>query len=491
MRPILHGLLQAVRRPRTHALGLALAALMLSACGGGDASGSAGLAPVPQSQAKALETAGAPVSEQATGAPATTSKAAATSEDDLVEADVTAEAPDAPSVIPDSVPGLVAGPVQTVDTGPAGSRVVRAVGALAGGGHAVVWAAPLPDSPTAAWTLWVQAFDPLGAKVGAAAMLDVGSELQDPRNASALVRPEGEVAVGWLGERMTGPIDIQTTVYTAMFALDGHAKFGPKTLDTHLFGGFLPRADRLGGPIAMALGTDGSYLQGWRYVPGSYLGRQPEFRIVRLAADVEPLGWLQHLPHRDLPGDLRSLDRLRLTTLDEGGWVASFPDTVIEGDVLRVVGRVVQNDVARPLGVPEPGTLAPGAWVLDLRRHGSVLFADRFGATPDTPVAPFSMHFNRLGVEQDPVRPIRAIPTTAAALRGGDYVAMWSTGPTSFDAQRYGPRGRPVGAPFTLRATPDVEVAGLRRGGMVLAWVETDATSSRVLTQRLEEPVMP
>lgn len=489
MLPFLHGLLQAVRRPRTQALGVVLAALMLSACGGGDAGSTAGGAPLgqTQSQAKALETTGSPPV-----APATTLKAAASTQaDDLVDPADTSEAPDAPSVIPDGAPGLVPGPIQTVDTGPAGSRVVRAVGALAGGGHAVVWAAPLADAPAPAWTLWVQAFDPLGAKVGAAKQLDIGNELRDPRNASALVRPEGEVAVGWLGERNTSLIDIQTTVYTAMFALDGRAKFGPKILDTILFGGFLPRADRLGGPIAMALGTDGSYLQGWRYVPGSYLGRQPEFRIFRLAADVEPLGWLQHLPHNDLPGDLRFLDRLRLTTLDEGGWVASFADTVIEDGMLRVIGRVVQNDVARPLGVPEPGTLAPGAWLLDLRRHGSVLFADRRGATPDMPIAPFSMHFNRLGVEQDPVRPIRAIPTTAAALRGGDYVALWSTGPTRFDAQRYTPLGRPVGAPFTLRATPDVEVAGLRRGGMVMAWVETDETGSRVLTQRLEEPAAP
>lgn len=491
MIPLVHGLLQAVRLPRTQALGLVLAALMLSACGGGDAGSAAGGTPraqsQAQSQAKALET-----TASQTDASATTLKAAAgTGADDLVDATDTAEASDAPSVIPDSVPGLVAGPVQTVDTGPAGSRVVRAVGALAGGGHAVVWAAPLPGAPTPAWTLWVQAFDPQGAKVGAAAMLDIGSELQDPRNASALVRPEGEVAVGWLGERMTDLVHIQTTVYTEMFALDGRAKFGPKILDSLLFDRFSPRSDRLGGPIAMALGADGSYLQGWRYVPGSYFGRQPEFRIFRLAADIEPLGWLQHLPHHDLPGDLRSLDRLRLTALDEGGWVASFADTVVENETLRVIGRVVQNDVARPLGVPEFGTLAPGAWVLDLRRHGSVLFADRRGATPDMPIAPYSMHFNRLGVEQDPVRPIRAIPTHAAALRGGDHVAMWSTGPSSFDAQRYTPRARPVGAPFTLRATPDAEVAGLRRGGMVVAWVETDDTGSRVLTQRFDEPVAP
>ena len=168
-----------------------------------------------------------------------------------------------------------------------------------------------------------------------------------------------------------------------------------------------------------------------------------------------------------------------------GGWVASFTDRTPD---LGLVGRVVQNDVARPLHVPEFGTLAPGAWVLDLRRHGSVLFADQHSDQPGSPLAPYSMHFDRLGREQDAVRALPAIPTAAAALRGGDYVAMWRTAAATLTAQRYAPRGRPVGTPFELRAAADAQAAGLQRAGMALAWVETDAVSSRVVTQRFDEP---
>lgn len=442
--------------------------VLLSACGGGES---------PPPLASGLLPSQTPVTLQA-------EDDAEAHVDDPVEADSAAVAIDGP--------GLIAGPLDTVDTGPAGTRVVIAVGALARGGHAVIWAAPLPDAPAPAWTLWVQAFDRDGAKSGAAAMLDIGGDVLAPLSASAVVLPEGGVAVGWLAERNTppgGPVARETTVYTAIFSLDGTLRHGPRQLDSLGFAPFFPRADRLGGPVVTALGPDGSYLVGWRYNPGSYFGRQPSFRIQRLAADSEPLGWIQHLARSDLFGSQLAFDRLRLTVLDEGGWVASFTEL---SPTLGLLGQVVQHDVPRPLHIPEVGSLAPGAWVLDLRRHGSVLFADRHGVTPETAAAPYSMHFDRQGREQDPVQPLPAIPTTAAALRGGDYVAMWRTeAGTAFNAQRYTPKGQPVGEPFTIDATDTAQVTGLRRGGMALAWVETTDSTSRVLTQRLQEPGAP
>ncbi len=462
------------RRPGARALTLCmlLAGLWLAACGGGGSDASPAATPVtgtPPPPATALVGA-TPSGEAATRASLQLPVMVAVRQDDA---------------------GLLPGPVDTVAHGPAGSHVVRAVGALANGGHAVVWAAPLEGAPAPAWTLWIQAYDAQGLKSGAAAMLDVGTHVRAAQDASAVILPEGGVTVGYLASRQVDPAypgTVEASAYTARFSLDGSVWYGPRLLDTLVTDQFYPRSNRLAGPVTMALGQDGSYLVGWRFVAGSYFGRQPAFRIQRLAADTEPLGWIQHLHHNDLRGDQRAFDRLRLTMLDEGGWAASFADTDTD---LGLVGRVVQNDVARPLGIPHFSMLAPGAWLLDLRRHGSVLFADRPSEPPGTLVAPYSMHFDRLGREQDPPRPLPAVPTAAAALRGGDYVAMWGNAAGTLDARRYTPQGDAVGAPFTLQATADVEATGLRRGGMALAWVETAGGESRVLTQRFDEPVAP
>lgn len=435
-------------------LGLALSlSLLVAGCGGGDAAGAA---------------------------PLNTRSAVSTAADDDISLPITG-------------PALVPGPVQVVDATESGARQVRAVGPLASGGHAVVWAARDSADASQPWALWVQAFDAAGAKSGPAARLDIGQDVHDPLNVSAAVFPEGHVAVGYLATRRPDPVypgSFQASAYTAVYDLSGSPLASPRLLDTLVTDLFNPRSDRLGGPVEMAAGRDGSYLVAWRFNPGSYLGRQPTFRIQRLAADAEPLDWRIHLNRSFLPSDLAPFDRLRLTMLDEGGWVASFADFALG---LGVFGHVVQNDVARPLHVPEFGTLGAGSWVLDLRRHGSVLFADQRGTAPGQVIAPYSMHFDRLGREQEPVVSLPAIPDAAAALRGGDYVALWRVdGPTPFfNAQRYTPTGVARGMPLQVHAQPGLELAGLRRGGMAVAWVETGEGLTRVLSQRFEEPAAP
>lgn len=458
---------------RALSLGVVLSGLLLAACGGGGSD-------APQAALRGMGRLQPP----ATATLAKDWPASEASSGDSVQGPATV-------VARQDEPGLLPEPADTVNIGPAGARVVRAAGALANGGHAVVWAAPLEGAQSPAWTLWVQAYDAQGHRSGEAAMLDIGPHVQAAQNASAVILPEGGVAVGYLASRQVDPTypgTVETSAYTARFGLDGGFWSGPRLLDMLVSDHFYPRSNHLAGPVAMALGRDGSYLVGWRFVAGSYFGRQPAFRIQRLAADTEPLGWLQHLRRNDLRGDQQAFDRLRLTMLDEGGWAASFADADPE---LGVFGRVVQNDVARPLGIPHYSMMAPGAWLLDLRRHGSVLLAGRHGDTPGTPVAPYSMHFDRLGHEQDPVRPLPAIPTAAAALRGGDYVAIWKSDGAMLEARRYTPRGKPVGAAFNLQAAQDVEAAGLRGGGMALAWVETAGDASRVVTQRFVEPAAP
>ena len=61
-----------------------------------------------------------------------------------------------------AVSGLEPRQPQVIDATPAGERVVKAVGALDGGGYAVAWMARGPLVPGVAWELWVQRFNAQG-----------------------------------------------------------------------------------------------------------------------------------------------------------------------------------------------------------------------------------------------------------------------------------------------------------------------------------------
>jgi hypothetical protein len=136
-----------------------------------------------------------------------------------------------------------------------------------------------------------------------------------------------------------------------------------------------------------------------------------------------------------------------------------------------------QLDVPRPLSMPMTETQAAGAFLLDLRGHGSVLFTANIDPDTGVQASPYSVYFNLRGAAQ-PARGLLMLPLAAVALRGGDYLALVPDG-VQLSAQRYTAAGDPVGAPFTTPATPGLVGEGLPRGGLALAWT-TSAPDGRV-----------
>ncbi|MFD0667245.1 hypothetical protein ACT80S_05970 [Ramlibacter sp. MAHUQ-53] len=440
------------RRALLAPLALVPVGALLAACGGGGGNAPPATAPSPASPAKDLATAAA-------------------------------------------TPGaLEPGPLEVLDAAACGERVVRAVGGLAGGGHAVVWAArdcPHPDTPPDAdppppWTLWLQALDAEGRRLAGPVRLALDFPVASALDIAAAVLPEGRVVAGFLALDPVQPPDPATAtyaIYSLAFRLDGSLLASPRLVDQLRTTRFYPRSDQLAGPLVAAAGPDGAVLLGWRFAPGSYFGRQPAWRILRLAADAEPLGWIQHLPRGEVPqADLPRA--LRLTPLDEGGWIASAHRRDDDG---RLYADLTQIEVPRPLGLPLRGTLPVGSFVLDLVRRGGVLFAGTRGEAAQNVVDPYSQRFDALGLGQAP-RPLLAIPDLAVALRGGDYVTLWAAEPGLLLGQRYNPAGEPVDEPFTVTAPPDTLGTRLAGGGLALAWVAQEAGAVRVLTQRRVPP---
>lgn len=394
-------------------------------------------------------------------------------------ADLVAPAPSSPGLLPQAP--------QVVDAAASGERAVIAVGALAGGGHAIVWLAreagePEPPRP---WTLWTRAYDLEGHPVGPATALVIGQEIPiaSPPSVAAAVLPEGRIAVTLLSTEADPSGLAADIVRGAVFLPSGALVQPPRVLDTqrHAIGN--PRADRLGGPPVMAAARDGSYLAAWRYEPGSYLGRAPGWRIQRLSSLGAPLGWIHHLPRSNLPADLEPW-ALRLTPLDEGGWIAHIPRF---DSATGWFADITQIDVPRPLGMPLLRDLPARSFVLDLHRRGSVLFTGRQVEAAAGVDSPVMIRFDRWGSERAPAGLI-AFPVAAFALRHGDFVGLWPAAGGGLGAQRFSPDGDYLGEPFPSPAPVDAPGAGLLRGGLALAWVERVGDEVRVMTQRFIEP---
>lgn len=436
-------------RARLYPLTLALS-LLLAACGG------SGGSPAPAAQAT--------TPAQARGA--TTQVAA--DEGDAV---------DAPDPADGAGAGLQPQPPEVVDASPGGERLLKAVGGLDDGGHVVVWMSREPGDTGTAWPLWSQRFDAQGRKAGGPVRLDYLPEVAGPNDVAVTVLPEGRIGVSFLTLRNESPVFAITEVHHWPFNLEGSIDGMVRVLDAERFPRFSPRFARLGGPLTAAAGRDGSQYLAWRYQIVGAAPLAPSVRAQRLAADGEPLGWIQRL---DGQGTFSRVGRVRITPLDEGGWVLSlerFISTTVH------YNDFVQLDVPRPLAMPLWYTHSASAFLLDLRGHGSVLFTSALDTATGAEDQPRRVHFTARGAAQAD-RPSDVIPATAVALAGGDYLRFEPQG-ERLAAQRFTPAGDPVGAGFLTEATPGALVTGLRRGGMVLAWVaQTPEGGVQVLSQR-------
>ncbi len=416
-------------------------ALLLAACGGGG-----GETPSQPSQARA-DPGATGASERATSLPDVRLVSALTS---------------VPTATAGS--GLEPREPQVIDATPAGERVVKAVGALEGGGYAVAWMARGPLVPGVAWELWVQRFNAQGQREGDPVGLDIPADVQNAQDLAVNLLPEGRIGVTFVTSRIENEVNMINEVhhwpYNPQGTLDGEAR----VLDAYRYPRGSPRFAQLSGPLDASTGRDGSLYVSWRFMTPIALQLVPSVHALRLAADGEPLGWIQRL---DGQGGSRVHD-LNLTALDEGGWVAAMERVSPVGVAYRTF---TQLDMPRPLSMPASKTQAGGAFLLDLRGHGSVLFTANIDLDTGVQTSPRSFHFNRRGAAQS-ARSLPVLPVAAVALRGGDYLALVPDG-VQLSAQRYTAAGDPVGGPLTTPATPGLVGEGLLRGGLALAWTRS------------------
>ncbi|MDH4378025.1 MAG: hypothetical protein QE494_17155 [Ramlibacter sp.] len=422
-------------------------ALLLAACGGGG-----GEAPSQPSQAQA-DPGATGASAQAGSLPGVRLVSALTS---------------VPTAAADS--GLEPRPPQVIDAALAGERVVKAVSTLDGGGHAVAWMAHGPRVPGVAWELWVQRFDTEGQRLGEPVRLDIPADVLNAQDLAVNLLPEGRIGVTFVTRRVENEVNMITEVHHWPYTLQGTIDGTARVLDAERYPRNAPLFAQLSGPIDASTGRDGSLYVSWRFQTPVSPQLVPSVRALRLAADGEPLGWIQRL---DGQGVSRVYD-LNLTALDEGGWVAAMERVSLVGVPYRTF---TQLEVPRPLSMPLTETQAAGAFLLDLRGHGSVLFTANVDTDSGVQASPRSLYFNLRGAAQ-PARGLPMLPVAAVALRGGDYLTLAPDG-VQLSAQRYTAAGDPVGAPFTTPATPGLVGAGLQSGGLALAWT-TSAPDGRV-----------
>ncbi len=428
--------------------------LLLAACGGGG-----GETPSPPSQASAGPAAAA-APAQAVG---------------LQEVHPVSALTSAPTAAVDS--GLVPRPPQVIDTATDGERVVKAVGALDGGGHAVAWMARGPRVPGVAWALWVQRFDAEDQRVGDPVRLDIPTSVVNAQDLAVHLLPEGRIGVTFVTERVENDRYKISEVHHWPYTLQGTIDGMPRVLDAERYPRSAPLHVNLSGPIEASTGRDGSLYVSWRFFTATLPQLVPSVRALRLAADGEPLGWLHRL---DGQGVSRVSD-VNLTALDDGGWVATMEHVSLAGVRYRTF---TQLDLPRPLAMPLTETQAGDAFLLDLRGHGSVLFTADVDLDTGVLASPRSIHFTARGVAK-PARALDRLPVGGVALRGGDYLTFDDAGGQLL-ARRYTPGGDPVGEGLMTAAAPGALSAGLRRGGLVLAWVATTPEGlMQVLSQRI------
>ncbi len=443
--------------------------LLLPACGGG------GDDPIGATTSER----GAVASEPSPST-AATQPLPATAPASVPASEVRTDASPGPVVTPGA--GLLPEDPVTLDTGRFATRVVKSLGALQGGGYAVAWMVRQEDEPDPSWRLWLQRFDPRGRKAGPAVRLDYPRDVAGPDDVAVTVLPEGRVGVTFVTDRMQDDAFMISQVHYWPFNLEGTISGEVRVLDTERYARFSPRFARLNGPLTAAIGRDGSQYVAWRYQIVGAAPLAPSVRAQRLAADGEPLDWIQRL---DGMGGWSRVEDVDITPLDEGGWVVAQERVSAEGVRYRTF---TQLDLARPLQWPQEEVQSAFSFLLDLRGHGSVLFSQPVDPATGVTGPASQIHFTALGRERPP-RPLPRLPIAAVALAGGDYVILQPDFQL-LSGQRYTPAGEPVGAPFdTSVSVAEVLSAGLRGGGMALAWVviRTDG-EMRLLSQRFAPP---
>jgi hypothetical protein len=374
---------------------------------------------------------------------------------------------------------LVAEPVSMVNTLPTKGSL-RDIGATTDGGYVVAWF-------SGSSTIYIQAYDSTGAKVGAQTPLQleiVAPSLDDSRRAietaSVAVLTDGTVVVVYRVSRevlSSGFVDTITGVYFQRFDANGALLMGEAEVVSQLEPPQNPRRAFISGYVVRAL-SDGGFVVGWTNTGPYVTGRPSNVSLY--------LRWFdsQGQPEGSAVG-VAGFPELRLTSIEadsHGGVTLSA--SYVDNQLRFIESAVWHYDADRVL---QP-TVAPGLSPMLLLHleSGYVLFTSGTCDQPCPITGPSAQILDSQGNPIGTSTPIAFMPIAARELADGSYVTIAPTTAGTFVAQRFAADGTPLGDPVAI------DSGGLRPGvaaladtGFAAAWTGAGATGETdVFTQR-------
>ena len=383
----------------------------------------------------------------------------------------TSSTEEARSQKPLKAPGLIAQDASVVNTTTAGDQKVRAIGALADGGHTVAWFSE--DDPAAGPSLYLQRYDSAGAKVGAQTLIPFSAE---PSSVAIAVRSDGGIAVAYRSTRSPSPAEpwiVSSGIYARRFDASGAALGGETEVVAVVQNQTGARTLYYVADPAILSWEDGNFLVGWSYIREDYTGKVPEFQTQRYDSQGQAVG------SRLSVGSGDTNTSFELTAAPGGGYLVSTFRRVA-GDLYM---RFAQIDLGHTVAVPytENG-LPAGSILLPLKLGGYVLLSGAAGSAQ-------SQMFDRNGTAVGRAVVLSSLPSSASALADGGYVVFWGTaGAERLVAQRYDAAGAALGEPLDIDTDGAVpEYASLKDGGLALAWsAPSPAGDLDIMTQRFK-----
>ncbi|MBA3773052.1 MAG: hypothetical protein H0X13_11345 [Ramlibacter sp.] len=370
-------------------------------------------------------------------------------------------------------PGLLASGAGTVNMAGDGDQHVRAVGALADGGHTVAWLTEA--TPGGAASMSLQRFDAAGAKLGA--QVDIALDV-DPTSVALAVHGDGGVAAAYRATRSPSPAEpwiVSSGIYVRRFDAGGAPLGGETEVVSVVQNQAGARTLYYVADPAIVSWQDGSFVIGWASIREDYTGRVPEFQTQRYDGQGQPVG------ARLSVGSGDANTSFKLTAVPAGGYLVST--------FRRVAGelhaRFSQVDLGHTIALPYTADGLPAhSILLPLARGGYVLLSAQDGAAS-------SQLFDGNGNVAGAARALASLPTFAGALADGGFAAFWaSAGTEQVVAQRFDGTGAAVGELLHIDTDGAVpQAAGTRDGGLALAWSAAGPGGDLdVMTQRFLLP---
>lgn len=344
---------------------------------------------------------------------------------------------------------LAAEPVQRVNTLLAGEQSLRALGALADGGHALAW-----RTGESGWAL--QRYDASGAPVGGETPIAfAGLPSHVLAGAAAAVLPNGHVVLAYVDAReaqqpMAPPL-LEIGVYVRRFDATGR-QVQDETVVTRFVDRPHSRSPGFGQLSALAL-ADGSFVVAWAFISPSSVTIRHTFFAQHFDASGRAVGAARTLGRPASPGTAS----YRLSADAWGGYSAALQ----QQDESYQPDHSLHHFGAQGSAI-RLAPAAPGATLLALQGGRLV----RFDQDAEGPY----LQLSEVGLEPGPRIAISTLPVAARELADGRFAVLWPAG-HGLRVQVFDSDATPLGPAVATAATePRPPLAALGDGGLVLGW---------------------